>query len=318
MPTAFITDPLFKQHDPGWQHPESPARIDAVVQALHQTGLRDLMLGLTPRIATEAQLAWCHDPAYIEQVRHEIQSGVSVISTGDTQVSYRSFEVAQYATGAVFRAVDAVCGGEARNAFCAIRPPGHHATARRGMGFCLFNHVALGARYAQHTHGLKRILIIDWDVHHGNGTQDLFYEDAQVFYCSTHQAPLYPFTGEEHETGAGEGVGTTLNIALPAGTDGATLIEALRHRLEPRLADFKPELILLSAGFDILAQDPIGQFRVTTDDIAPLTDMVMQWAATYCGQRLVSVLEGGYHLAALGEAATVHAHQLLHGQRDSG
>ncbi len=315
MPTALIVDPISKHHDPGWNHPESPERFDAVFRALQNEGLLDMALPLSPRKATEEELAWCHDPDYIAQVRHEIQSGMTQVSTGDTAISFRSYEVAQYAVGAVFRAVDAVLGGEARNAFCAVRPPGHHATSHRSMGFCIFNNVALGARYAQQRHGVKRVLIVDWDVHHGNGTQDIFYEDPSVFYFSTHQAPLYPFTGWAEETGKGAGKGSTMNVCFPAGAGRAEIMGAFKNSLAPAMESFRPELVLVSSGFDSRVDDPLGHFELTDRDYRDLTAFMMKLAADHAGNRLISVLEGGYNLHGLAAAVTAHVRELIFGNR---
>lgn len=315
MPTAIIADPIYRQHDPGWNHPESPERYDAVMRALQNEGLLDMALSLTPRKATEEELAWCHDPEYIAQVRHEIQSGMTQVSTGDTAISFRSYEVAQYAVGAVFRAVAAVMTGETRNAFCVVRPPGHHATPDRGMGFCIFNNIALGARFAQKEYGVKRVLIVDWDVHHGNGTQDIFYEDPSVFYYSSHQSPLYPFTGWPAEKGAGRGAGTTLNICLPAGAGREVVLGALEGELGKAMETFKPELVMISAGFDSRIDDPIGHLTLTDDDFRDMTKCMMQMAAKYAHGRLVSVLEGGYNLHGLASATCAHVRELIFGGR---
>lgn len=315
MPTAIIADAISKQHDPGWNHPESSARFDAVSRALQNEGLMDMALTLTPRKATEEELAWCHDAGYVAQVRHEIQSGMTQVSTGDTAISFRSYEVAQYAVGAVFRAVDAVFGGEARNAFCAVRPPGHHACPSRGMGFCLFNNVALGARYAQKRYGAERVLIVDWDVHHGNGTQDIFYEDPSVFYFSTHQSPLYPFTGWPDEVGRGLGKGTTLNVCLAAGAGRSEFMDALENRLAPAMESFRPELICLSAGFDSRRDDPLGHLDLTDSDYRDMTAFLMRMAADYSENKLISVLEGGYNLHGLASAVATHVRELIFGNR---
>ena len=316
MPTALLMDPLFAQHDPGWNHPECPERYSAVARALRERGLQELMLCLTARPALEEDLLRCHSAEYINQVRQEIHGGMTQLSTGDTAVSYRSLEVAEYAAGSVLRAVDAVCGGESRNAFCLVRPPGHHATRDRGMGFCIYNNVAIGARYAQERYGLERVLIIDWDVHHGNGTQDIFYEDPGVFYFSAHESPLYPFTGWSHETGAGEGEGQTLNIALPAGAGGAEMMAAIEDELLPAMERFQPEMIFISAGFDAHEDDPIGHLCLSNEDFRRMTAQVMALAAKCAENRLVSVLEGGYNIRGLTEAVCVHVHELMNGLRE--
>jgi acetoin utilization deacetylase AcuC-like enzyme len=214
------------------------------------------------------------------------------------------------AAGGVLNAVDAVFDGRARNAFCAVRPPGHHANAARGMGFCLFNNIAIAARYAQQRYGIARALIVDWDVHHGNGTQDLFYTDPSVFFFSTHQWPLYPGTGRSDETGAGPGEGTTLNFPFPAGSGRNQVLGAVLTALVPAMRNFRPDLVLISAGFDSRAGDLLGQFTLTDEDFADLTDAVMEIAEEYAGGRLISVLEGGYNLSGLASAAASHVAML--------
>ncbi|MBM3814582.1 MAG: histone deacetylase, partial [Acidimicrobiia bacterium] len=216
--TAWMMDPLFKEHWTGEGHPERPARYDAAAKALDASGFTKAAQAVKSRRATREELSLCHPLSYIDLVRHDVHAGYSVLSTGDTQISERSLDVALHACGGVLNLVDAVVTKKARNGFALVRPPGHHATPDRGMGFCLFNNIAVGARFAQHKHGLERVLIVDWDVHHGNGTQDIFYEDPSVFFFSTHQAPWYPGTGARSETGAGKGKGTTLNRPLPAGS----------------------------------------------------------------------------------------------------
>ena len=211
LPTALLADPIFREHLAGREHPERPERFDAVVRALAPFDL----LGVPARAATEEELLLCHTAEYLATARRDVASGRPYLSTGDTDITPNSWDVAVRAAGGVLNAVDLVMTGRARNAFCVVRPPGHHATPNRGMGFCLFNNVAIAARYAQRRHGAGRVLIADWDVHHGNGTQDIFYSDPSVFFFSTHQWPLYPGTGRANETGAGAGAGTTLNFPFP-------------------------------------------------------------------------------------------------------
>jgi acetoin utilization deacetylase AcuC-like enzyme len=206
----------------------------------------------------------------------------------------------------VLNAVDAVIGRKAANAFCVVRPPGHHASAGRGMGFCLFNNVAIAARYAQKQHGIGRVAIVDWDVHHGNGTQDIFYADGSVFYFSTHQSPWYPGTGAARETGEGKGRGMILNFPAPAGTGRDEIMGAFQTRLIPAMRDFKPELVFISAGFDSRIGDPLGGFTLSDDDFSDLTAVMLEIADRHAGGRLVSVLEGGYSLTGLGAAAASH------------
>jgi acetoin utilization deacetylase AcuC-like enzyme len=306
MATAILADSISKEHQPGEGHPERPERFDAVVRAVASSD----MLRLPGRAATEDELALCHTLAYIDLVRREILGGMRDLSTGDTAVSARSLEAALRATGGVLNAVDAVFSGKARNAFCCVRPPGHHATPNRGMGFCIFNSVAVAARYAQRKHGAERVLIADWDVHHGNGTQDTFYSDGSVFFFSTHQSPWYPGTGDSDETGEGAGKGATLNCPFPAGSGAKEIIGAFRERLFPAAQRHRPDLVLISAGFDSRAGDPLGRFTLSDADFAELTRMMMDIADRHAGGRVVSVLEGGYNLAGLASAAAAHVSEL--------
>jgi acetoin utilization deacetylase AcuC-like enzyme len=304
--TAFLADPVAKEHDLGHGHPERPARWDAAVQ-----GLGDLPLAsCEPRSATTDELALCHTRGYIRLAQLEALSGAHSLSTGDTDICPRSFDVARRATGTCLNAVDMVMRGEARNAFCIVRPPGHHANADRGMGFCLFNNIAVAARYAQQQYDVERIAIADWDVHHGNGTQDIFYRDPSVFFFSTHQSPWYPGTGSAGETGDGEGRGTTLNCPFEAGAAREEILGAFTKRLAPRMAEFQPDLILISAGFDSRIGDPLGLFRLTDADFAELTSLMLEIADKYSGGRLISVLEGGYNLDGLKQAVYAHSHAL--------
>ena len=255
MTTALAADPICKEHQTGAHHPERPERFDAALGAL--TGLD--LVRLDPRLATEDELALCHSRPYIRLVEREVTTGFHELSTGDTIISPRSLDAALRATGGALNAVDAVMGGQAQNAFCIVRPPGHHATADRGMGFCLFNNIAIAARYAQKKYGVERVLIADWDVHHGNGTQDIFYSDGSVFFFSTHQSPWYPGTGAADETGEGPGLGTTLNCPFPAGSGREEILGAFEQKLLPAAEAFQPGLVLISAGFDSRIGDPAGQ-----------------------------------------------------------
>jgi acetoin utilization deacetylase AcuC-like enzyme len=239
-------------------------------------------------------------------VEREVTTGFHELSTGDTIISPRSLDASTRATGGALNAVDAVMGGQANNAFCIPRPPGHHATPVRGMGFCLFNTVAIAARYAQQKYGVERVLIADWDVHHGNGTQDIFYSDGTVFFFSTHQYPWYPGTGAASESGEGPGQGTTLNCPFPAGSGRKEILGAFHEKLLPAAESFKPGLVLLSAGFDSRIGDPLGNFTLTDTDFADLTMLLREIADKHAEGRLVSVLEGGYSLGGL--AAGVRAH----------
>jgi acetoin utilization deacetylase AcuC-like enzyme len=272
---------------------------------LEQQGLLHTLLLLRPEPAAEAWITRVHTPAYLRRLQEAVRNA-PVALDADTRVSAQSYEVARLATGGVLAAVDAVMAGQARNAFAAVRPPGHHALPERAMGFCLLNHVAIATRYVQEQHGIKRVLIVDWDVHHGNGTQDVFYSDPSVFYFSTHQYPYYPGTGAASETGEGPGRGTTLNVPRPAGSGDAEIIRAFREQLLPAAEAFQPEFIFISAGFDAHHRDPLAQLQVTEEGYATLTRMVMDIAARFAAGRIVSVLEGGYNLEGLSRSLAAH------------
>jgi acetoin utilization deacetylase AcuC-like enzyme len=300
--TGLAADPDCKQHRTGSRHPERPERFDAAVAALQGMDL----VSIATRAATIDEIALCHGREYIQLAEREIASGLHELSTGDTIISPHSWEAALHATGSVLTAVDSVANGTVQNAFCIVRPPGHHATPDRGMGFCLFNSIAIAARYAQQKYGVDRVLIADWDVHHGNGTQDIFYTDGTVLFFSTHQHPWYPGTGAPDETGEGPGAGLTINCPFPAGSGRAEILGAFQERLLPAATKVKPELVLISAGFDSREGDPLGNFLLTDTDFIDLTKVMREIADKYAGGRLVSVLEGGYSLPGL--AAGVRAH----------
>jgi acetoin utilization deacetylase AcuC-like enzyme len=309
VPGFLVADDRCRGHLVGRTHPERPERYDAVLDALARAGLLDRMRRAELRTATEDELQLCHTAAYIETARRDVESGQRYLSTGDTDITPDSFDVATYAAGGVLNAVDAVLTGPARNAFCAVRPPGHHANAGRGMGFCLFNNVAIAARYAQKKYGAERVLIVDWDVHHGNGTQDIFYRDPSVFFFSSHQWPLYPGTGRADETGDGPGEGTTMNFPFPAGSGRREILGAVEDHLLPAAARFRPDLVLISAGFDSRIGDLLGSFTLTDEDFADLTRAIMG----INDGRVISVLEGGYNLEGLASAAVAHTTALLDG-----
>jgi acetoin utilization deacetylase AcuC-like enzyme len=311
MRTALLLDPVYRRHDPGVGHPERPERHDALKRGFEQSGLLEKFHRVAARPASDDELALCHTPAYVSIARRDIGSGRDQLSTGDTSVSAESWDTAVSAVGGVLNAVDAVVAGKAANAFCAVRPPGHHATPDRGMGFCVFNNVAIAARYAQKKHGVGNVLIADWDVHHGNGTQDIFYTDASVLFFSTHQWPWYPGTGRASDTGEGPARGTKINCPLPAGSGHGEVFEAFRTRLLPKAKEFKPELVFISAGFDSRVGDPLGRFMLDDDDFAELTRLMLEIADASAGGRLVSVLEGGYSLSGLTSAALAHAGELI-------
>jgi acetoin utilization deacetylase AcuC-like enzyme len=309
--TALAADPVFREHLMGRDHPERPERFDAVMEGLAAAGLLDSLGRLDRRAATEDELLLCHTREYLTTARRDIESGCPYLSTGDTDVTPTSWEVAAEAVGGVLNAVDAVMAGRARNAFCAVRPPGHHAGAGRGMGFCVFNNAAIAARYAQCRHGTGRVAIVDWDVHHGNGTQDIFYTDPGVFYFSTHQWPLYPGTGRADETGEGAGKGATMNFPFPAGSGRVEILGAVLNSLTPAMERFRPELVVISAGFDSRIGDLLGRFTLTDEDFTDLTRALMEIADRHAGGRIVSVLEGGYNLGGLAAASAAHVAALL-------
>jgi acetoin utilization deacetylase AcuC-like enzyme len=307
--TSLLADPVYREHLQGRAgHPERPERFDAVMEGLAPLAAK--LERIPARAATDEELLLCHKAEYLRRAESEIESGRPYLSTGDTDVTPNSWEVAIHAAGGVLNAVDAVCSGGAANAFCAVRPPGHHANAGRGMGFCILNNVAIGARYAQRKHGVARVAIVDWDVHHGNGTQDIFYTDPSVFFFSTHQWPLYPGTGRADETGEGAGVGTTMNFPFPPGSGRREILGAVRDHLMPAMERFQPELVMISAGFDSGIGDLLGRFTLTDDDFKDLTRAVMEIAARCARSRVVSVLEGGYNLEGLASAARAHVETL--------
>jgi acetoin utilization deacetylase AcuC-like enzyme len=308
--TRAFYDPTTRRHEPSRDHPESPRRIDVVVESVRALERQGRLAIVAPRPATEEQILLVHSPQYVNLVRTETSLGSRALSTGDTDISPDSFSAALAAAGTVVSAVDAVVGGRARTAFCAVRPPGHHASASRGMGFCIFNNVAVGARHALRRYGLDRILIADWDVHHGNGTQASFWRDGSVLFFDTHQHPWYPGTGLQEESGEGKGRGLIVNRPLPAGSGRKEILGAFREVLVPAAERFKPQLVMISAGFDSREGDPLGRFTLTDSDFAELTDILMNVARQHAGGRLISVLEGGYSLDGLRTAVDAHLRRL--------
>jgi len=308
--TGLLLDPIYREHETAWDHPEAPERIDAVRDGFSAAGLLDRTTRIPPRAATLEEVARAHDPRYVESVLAAIAGGADSLAGGDVSVCRRSGEIALHAAGGVLAATDAVLSGAVDNAFCAVRPPGHHATATRAMGFCIFNNVAIAARHAQAIHGVERVAILDWDVHHGNGTQDIFSADGSVLFCSTHQSPWYPGTGAADERGEDAGLGLTINRPFRAGAGMAEIGGAFRNEFLPAVRKFAPQLILISAGFDSRLGDPLGEFRLTDEDFATLTREVLETTATL-DARLVSVLEGGYSLPGLASAASAHLRVLV-------
>lgn len=304
--TAFLQHPVFRKHQTGWQHPECQKRLSAIVDGLKQAGLWERLVHLPPHPATIPDLATVHDPDYIERIRQACKAGGLFTPDDVTLGSPGTFEAALMAAGAVLAATDAVMSGDITSAFCSVRPPGHHAEKDRAMGFCFFNNVAIAARHLQQRHGLQRIAIVDWDVHHGNGTQHIFEADPSVFYFSIHQYPLYPGSGQANEQGTGAGSGFTLNVPMGVGSTDTDYRREFQGSLKPALARFKPEFILISAGFDAHNNDPLAGMALSEDGFGELTRLVMAMADEHCQGRLVSVLEGGYDLPSLAASVTRH------------
>ena len=309
MTVGIVYDERYLAHDaPG--HPERAARLSAVREALTEAGLWARLTPIPARRADDAGLVRVHSPEHIERVRGTADGGGIVWFDADTYACPASAEAAQVAAGGVCAAVDAVMDGGVSSAFCAVRPPGHHALRDRAMGFCLFNNVAVAARYARGVRGVGRVLIIDWDVHHGNGTQAIFYGDGDVMYVSTHQWPFYPGTGAADDAGEGGGEGATLNYPLSCGAGDEELLAALDDGLN-EAGGFEPEFIFISAGFDGHRDDPLAGLRLTEQAYAEATRRIRRLADRTAGGRVVSVLEGGYDLDSLGRSVAAHVAALV-------
>jgi acetoin utilization deacetylase AcuC-like enzyme len=307
--TLLYYDPLVLQHETG-NHPENAGRIIPAARRLHALATQfGCVRPSWEPLALEA-ISAVHPMEYVDCIRQLAASGGGRLDP-DTVLSPQSFDVARVAAGAVCDAVDKVITGQQRRAFCLIRPPGHHAMRSKGMGFCLFNSIAIAAQRAIDHHGLDRVLIVDWDVHHGNGTQDIFWDDSRVGFFSIHRYPFYPGTGAADETGGGRGLGTTLNVPIAFGTHRTEYLRQFQAGLESLAAKMRPQLILVSAGFDAHRLDPIGSLELESEDFAAMTHMVLEVAGAHSGGRLVSALEGGYHPTAVAESVETHLLQLL-------
>ena len=309
--TALIYHPDALLHDTGEGHPERPARLEAIVQQLKARSLWDEVLHLQPQLAPRRALLRAHSPAHLDRVAALARIERSSYVSQDTAASPNTHRAALLAAGAPLTAIDALLAGRADCAFCCMRPPGHHAEAEQIMGFCFFNNAAVAAHYLRAECGCDKVAIIDWDVHHGNGTQHLFEADGSVFFCSIHQSPLYPGTGAADERGQGAGRGHTLNIPVPAGSSDADYIRHFTDTIIPALDQFQPDFILLSAGFDAHRRDPLGQILLSAEGYGELTKLVLQLATRHCEGRLVSLLEGGYDLEATAASAAAHLSALL-------
>jgi acetoin utilization deacetylase AcuC-like enzyme len=306
MTTQLYTHPACLTHDPGNFHPESPARLQAVLRALQAPEFSTLERREAPA-ATVDDLARVHPRELVEAILTAVPKEGLVGIDADTILSPGSGEAALRAAGAAVAAVDAVMSQQAKNAFCAVRPPGHHAEPMRPMGFCLFNNVAVGAARARAVHGISRVAVVDFDVHHGNGTQAMFERDADLFYASTHQSPLYPGTGAASE----RGVGNIVNVPLRPMAGSAEFRRAMEQSILPALEEFRPELVMISAGFDAHRRDPLAQLNLVEDDYSWITERLLDCADRHAEGRLVSTLEGGYDLEALAASAAVHVRSLM-------
>jgi acetoin utilization deacetylase AcuC-like enzyme len=304
--TLYLHHPIFLEHLLPSGHPERPERLLAIAEALSEPRFDPLERRLAPA-ATLDTVTLAHDRAYVDLVSGNVPSEGFVRLDLDTFISPKSLDAALHAVGAACLAVDEVIGGTAKNAFCAVRPPGHHAESHRAMGFCLFNNAVIAARHAQRAHGVERVAIVDWDVHHGNGSQEIVWTDPTVLYASTHQMPLYPGTGAADETG----VGNIINVPLSPGAGSGAFHGAFTERILPALAEFRPDLVVISAGFDAHRRDPLAAINLGEEDFAWATDELMALADRCCGGQIVSLLEGGYDLEALAASAAAHVESLM-------
>jgi len=311
MKTALVHHPIYQKHDTGPGHPETPMRYETVMKALRgDNKLWKDLNEITPDKASKGLIQAAHTPQHFKRVEHAFEEGMDRLDA-DTVISIQSFDASLFAAGGGIAGVDAVMRGEAKNAFVAVRPPGHHATAENAMGFCLFNNVAVAAKYAQNNYKeVERVAIVDWDVHHGNGTQGIFYDDPTVYFFSMHQYPWYPGSGSRGETGFGRGLGVTMNVPVRASTAAKEQKRMFESALEDIAKNFRPDLIMISAGFDAHLTDPLGQLELEDPDYISMTRTVKAWADETCEGRIVSCLEGGYNLETLGETVRSHVAEL--------
>ncbi|HOW72639.1 MAG TPA: histone deacetylase [Phycisphaerae bacterium] len=319
--TGIVWTEGFLRHDTGPHHPERPDRLTAIYERLRQTGLLKRSVIIEPPYVDLKLVERVHAREYVDRFRRHCEQGEHAIDTPDCPICPSSYDIARLAAGGCVAAVDRVMAGELRNAFCPVRPPGHHAEYRSAMGFCFLNNTAIAAEHLHAEHGVERVAILDWDVHHGNGTQHQFDADAGTLFISVHQHPytLFPGTGFEWETGAADAVGLTLNIPMMPGTGDEEYREAFEEQILPKIAAFKPGFILVSTGFDAHEQDPLGQINLSTDAFGWMTRQVRALADSLCGGRLVTILEGGYDLASLADSTQAHVEGLMnHGAHPPG
>ena len=308
--TGIVKDNRYLRHSAGYCHPESPQRLMGIHEMLDNP---DISWKFTPIEAREAQhdeIALVHSPSYVNFIASTAGRD-HVMLDPDTATSPDTYHIAKLAVGGVCNAIDSVMSKTVDNAFAFVRPPGHHAGRETAAGFCVFNNIAIGAMHAILNHGLKRVMIVDWDLHHGNGTQSIFYKEPRVLYFSTHQYPYYPGTGGLQEIGQGKAEGYTINVPLRAGAGDSSYVQIFRQIIEPVALQYKPELILLSAGFDAYFNDPLGGMRITPEGFAALTRILLNIADACCEGRLVAVLEGGYHIAGLAKSARCVLEEML-------
>ena len=310
MKTAFLTDPRFTEHETGPGHPERAARLTHTLDHLRSQQWFGQLIPVESQLCDERWLRSVHDRTLIERARQVCSQGQAYLDSPDVAVSQASFEIALLAAGGVLALTDAVIHGKANNGFALIRPPGHHAERDVALGFCLFNNIAIAACYLQQEYGLEKIVILDWDVHHGNGTQHSFESDPSIFYISLHQYPHYPGTGAYSETGIGPGSGTTLNCPMSAGSDDSHYEQAFREKILPAVNDYGPDAILISAGFDAHQADPLGSINLSTEFYGWMTERMLETADQHANGRLISVLEGGYALDALAASVSGHLQSL--------
>jgi acetoin utilization deacetylase AcuC-like enzyme len=309
--TAIVYNEDCRLHDTGQGHPESAARLEAVLAALRASPAAGKFEWVESTAAPADAVERVHARSYLRRVEEACLKGAEMLDRGDTRVCFDSYHAALLSAGTAVSAVDYVLLGLGKRAFALTRPPGHHARPAEAMGFCIFNNLAIAAAHALEQYELERILVVDWDVHHGNGTQEIFYHDPRVLFFSIHQSPFWPHTGAADETGHGPGAGRTLNVPVPVGSGGGTFREAFRRQLQPAVEAFEPELILVSAGFDAHADDPLASVELADEDFDALGRMVVDWADRYADGQIVSFLEGGYNLDVLARCAERHARLFL-------